>query len=626
MRNYVTIIRSCLLYIMALVAATAYPLTALASTDLLPAETTTIEAAAAPEETAPPPAAGQTAAPSGQETVSSEAPQQTSEPSVSNTTTETVAPAPEATPPQTESPVAPAATTEAANEVVPLPITPSVDSVSSPSTSTTTVNTTVDATNNLTSHAQTGDVGIIKNTTGGSATSGDATAATTVINTVHSTVQGDTAGVAHFTADIHGNVVGDITLSPILSGVLANPSSAPLTTTVQTDQNSSLTNNISLSALSGDADVLRNTTAGDATTGTANTVANIINLINTIIAANQSFVGTINIYGNLDGDILISPDFIPQLLASNAPNAAGSDATLSTLGVTDTQSIINNVNLDAASGNANVLGNTTAGSATTGTATTNLTILNYTGHEVVASNSLLVFVNVLGQWVGIIVDAPVGATAAVLGNGVTSNTRSQAVNANTTSGITNNIDLTSRSGDATVQGNTTAGNATSGDATASANIANISTSVFSLSDWFGVLFINVFGTWYGSVGINTANGEVIPLTDGLVPLADPPLIAPAAATASADPPSPRFGFVPRQTNTAYSGVLAEASQPVASEPVTEMVSTLSDDAPEFVMSEEEATPGAPAPEAPRPYAYLAIMVVAGLIGAALIANGSLRQK
>src|SRR5690606_32678556 len=70
--------------------------------------------------------------------------------------------------------------------------------------------------------------------------------------------------------------------------------------------------------------------------------------------------------------------------------------------------------------------------------------------------------------------------------------------------------VNAQSGDASVTGNTAAGDAQSGDATASVNIANISNSTFSLSDWLGVLFINVFGTWNGSFGVDTAAGEHAP--------------------------------------------------------------------------------------------------------------------
>jgi hypothetical protein len=176
------------------------------------------------------------------------------------------------------------------------------------------------------------------------------------------------------------------------------------------------------------------------------------------------------------------------------------------------QTIVNNVKLAAQSGQAAVMDNTTAGNATTGNANTNVVIFNLSGHAVVASNSLLVFVNVLGKWVGVIVDAPVGATSAVIGNGVTSNTvipPNLSIVNNNNNQITNNINLNSLSGNATVAANTLAGNAVSGNATSSANIANISNSQFGLTGWFGVLFINVFGNWYGSFGINTSAGDPV---------------------------------------------------------------------------------------------------------------------
>lgn len=608
MRNYKTMIRSCLLYVMAMTVAAGVPLTALATTDPVVSGAPLTEVVGTTEQMAQPPTTGDT-----------------SQPVETAPVTDT----------QTQAPLSTDATV-----VVPLPIsdsnqtseTPHVPSTqetivetSPPATSTTTHNATLDATNNLASQATTGNTAVTKNTTGGSATSGDAAATTTVINTVHSTIQGDTAGVAHFTADIHGNVVGDITLSPILDDALKNSASSPLVApTVNANQTSNLTNNISLGATSGNADVTYNTTAGNATTGSADTVANIVNLINTIIAANQSFVGTINIYGNLDGDILISSDFIPQLLASNASSGTGTQDGPTVLNVADTQSIVNNVNLDATSGHAGVFDNTTAGNATTGTAKTNLTILNYAGRDVVASNSLLIFVNVLGQWVGLIVDAPAGATAAVLGNGVTGNTAKQLVDADTTSSITNNIDLTSVSGDATVQANTRAGNATSGDATASANIANISTSTFSLSDWFGVLFINVFGTWYGSFGVNTANGTVVPLTNGPVPLVSTtplPDLTPAMTAASA----PRFGFVPRQMTTSFSDSSVEA---VAGEPASESVpvalASTPMDAPRALVTDKEVA--ASVVDDRKPNIPAALIVIASLVGLGAMAGVSLLRR
>src|SRR5690606_15758835 len=112
------------------------------------------------------------------------------------------------------------------------------------------------------------------------------------------------------------------------------------------------------------------------------------------------------------------------------------------------------------------------------------------------------------EWVGLIVDAPAGSTSAALGSGVSENGFGKAnYNVDTNSEITNNVHVNAESGDANVTGNTKAGDATSGDATASANIANIVNSSFSLSGWFGILFINVFGSWNGSFGVDTAAGN-----------------------------------------------------------------------------------------------------------------------
>lgn len=399
-------------------------------------------------------------------------------------------------------------TTSGAYKPITQPITPppaAPDTTSSTSATTTTTNSAIATA--LNSIATSGDASVLSNGTAGDATTGNASSAATIMNNVNSSMtNADNKQAASFVSNVMGDVNGDIMLQPMLLKAMLEANAANTSTT--TTNNTGLTNNISLSANSGDATVSSNTSAGNATTGSANTVANVVNVINSLVAANQSFIGTINIYGNLNGDILIAPDFIPQLLATNGQTPTNSSAT-----VTDnsTQSVVNNIALAAKTGAAVVDGNTVAGSATTGNATTNTVIFNLTNHAIVASDSLLVFINVLGRWVGVIVDAPTGATAAAIGDGVTSNSVSPSLTVNTTDNalLTNNINLTSQSGDATVTRNTNAGGATTGNATASANIANITGSQLGLSGWFGVLFINVFGSWLGSFGVNTAAGNPI---------------------------------------------------------------------------------------------------------------------
>jgi hypothetical protein len=404
--------------------------------------------------------------------------------------------------------------------------------------SNTNVNNDSKINNTLNSGTATGDAGVTSNQKAGGAVTGDANGDTTTVNSVHSTVGGDTSGIAHFTTNIYGDVTGDISIGPSIGNATIDRD-ININSNTNVNNDDAITNNLNIASNSGNANVKGNTQAGSAKSGNANAVANVLNLINTIIAANKSFIGTINIYGNLNGDILVSPDFIPQLLASNANNKVNIEMPLSsTTNINDDQSVINNIRLNATTGNANVKDNTGAGSATTGTAKTNLTVLNLTGHQVVAKKSLLVFVNVLGKWVGMIVDAP-GATSAAFGSGVISDkvSVSDTNNLNNKSRITNNINLAAHSGDANVEDNTSAGDATTGDATASANIANISTDTFQLSDWFGVLFINVFGTWVGSFGVDTEAGTVVPLSGMALPQNNPAIGA----------PNMRFGFNPKNT-------------------------------------------------------------------------------
>jgi hypothetical protein len=418
--------------------------------------------------------------------------------------------------------------------------------------STVTNNTNLGMTNGVSSQATSGNVLVIGNTAGGSATSGDATSIANIANLLQST-SNVFDGAITFTADINGDVNGDFIFDPsaLITGTgTDSTNSAANNLTINTDTpnntDAQINNNIDVGATSGDATVANNTTAGDATSGNATAIVNLMNLINSVVASGKSFVGTININGNLNGDILLPQSFIDQLLASSGPSSTNTSTTTANANTTITNNtssdIQNNITSSAQSGDATVAGNTTGGSATSGSAGTNVTILNLTGSNVIGSNDLLVFVNVLGHWVGMIVNAPAGSTAASLGGGITASgpnstnttnnslTDNTTVTNNNTFGINNNVTASAQSGDATVRGNTTSGNATSGNAQTAVNILNMTGSNLSLSNWFGVLFINVFGDWNGSFGVNTSAGDPVPANTGDP---TPPVVQQASA-----PPAP----------------------------------------------------------------------------------------
>lgn len=396
----------------------------------------------------------------------------------------------------------------------------SADTASSSSANTAINNASSAAMNNgVISFANSGNSVVSSNTTGGSASTGNSQVVANIINLLQSSSNIlETPHIITFTADINGDINGDLLLDPSkLSSIQPANSSNALDSSlaVNNASDASIKNDVSLGANSGNADVSHNTSAGSATSGNANAVANIVNILNSAVTAGQSFLGVININGNLNGDILLPPNFVDTLLASNVPRYTINKADINTSSTTTNstnQSINNAIQAVASTGKATVSDNTSAGNATSGSANTNLTVFNLTGSDVVASNNLLVFINVLGTWYGLIMNAPAGTTAASLGGGVSHNTiRSNADISNTTNqSITNNVRVASRSGDATVAQNTSAGDATSGDATASVNLVNMINDSISLNGWFGLLFINVFGTWNGSFGINTSAGDPSP--------------------------------------------------------------------------------------------------------------------
>ncbi len=408
--------------------------------------------------------------------------------------------------------------------------------------------------NSVNSQSTTGNASVLYNTAGGSAATGDATTLANIANLLQSSSNVFGPGTAVFSADINGDVNGDFMFDPsAITNTGTNSTNAAtntgkLTINQANDTDATMNNAIDVGASTGNATVADNTTGGDATSGDAKAIVNLMNIINSTITAGQSFVGTININGNLNGDILLPQSLLNQMIASTGTNSTNTTDNNLNLAITDTndstKSINNDITTAASSGNADVSRNTTAGSATSGTAKNNVTLMNLTGKKVVGTNDLLVFVNVLGHWVGLIMDAPTGTTAASLGGGITSTGTGSSnslmngldINATDTTNnslaINNTITARAKSGDAAVTGNTIGGNATSGDADTAVNVLNVADSTLNLSNWFGILFINVFGDWAGSFGVNTSAGDPVTGTSQ-TPVSTAP-------DASAPSPSSRF--------------------------------------------------------------------------------------
>lgn len=429
----------------------------------------------------------------------------------------------------------------------------------------------VNVINTLQSAANSGNVNASSNTQVGDSVTGAATVIANLLNLLASAWSWSNGDLNFFTQTLCASgqtCNGDINLNPTqtttggggsLGGATADVSGTGSgSTNTATDSDTSglnvnaqnggnIVNNVNLNAQSGDASADSNTSAGNVTSGDASAEVNIINLINSFINSGSSFFGVLNIFGNLNGDILFPNGFLNGALASGAgastagvaDTGAGSTNTAGvsndgTMDVNNTveNAVANNVTTTAASGEAGAQDNSAVGNVSSGLASTTQSLFNLANTSIFGDNAVLVIVNVAGHWIGKIMDLPgsggastsglltdnasvtpdsadVSDTGAGSDNAANvSNDANANINQSSIGTITNNVNVNAQSGSANADDNTGVGNVTSGNASATSSVANIFNSVLNVKHWFGVLVINVFGSWTGDVGDNTAAGNV----------------------------------------------------------------------------------------------------------------------
>lgn len=182
-------------------------------------------------------------------------------------------------------------------------------------------NTSTTVTNDNTASVTTN--GDVEANTGGNEASGDtatietgdATAAATVVNQVNTNLFGDSLT---FLFKVHGTWAGNIfglpegmtwqqtddgvalTFSP--TGALATAGSTEHLT-VTNNNTATVTNNVSVMALTGDNEASSDNGGASVSTGDANAVANVVNVVNTNVLGRNWVLAVFNIFGDWTGDI-----------------------------------------------------------------------------------------------------------------------------------------------------------------------------------------------------------------------------------------------------------------------------------------------------------------------------------
>jgi len=401
-----------------------------------------------------------------------------------------------------------------------------------------------------------------KNTGNGIITTGDSEVVLTAINTAND------VNVGYEVFNVYDDQTGDIvidynTLAPAAgSGGAAssndttgagsaNNASSELnnTNTILIDNLGNVINNYQIDANTGDNTADKNTGDGSITTGDANVVFNLINLLNNVfLGPGQLLLGVVNIFGNLSGDIVLqgldgNNLALPAgtLSAGNSTtgadslNNADANATNNTdIALANSAEVLNNVTLNATTGDNDADKNTGSGSVSTGDVNAALKVTNVANTNTIGNGGTIwmVLVNNLGTWDGqlfggdassgiyspfftftINPDGSFSASNDTTGADSTNNAATTVSNdtdiaINNTATLTNNVTLDANTGGNSASKNTGNGTIQTGDVNVAANIVNLLNNNF-VGGRFILTIVNVFGSFLGNVRQETAGAADI---------------------------------------------------------------------------------------------------------------------
>ena len=410
--------------------------------------------------------------------------------------------------------------------------------------------------------ADSGSNSASKNTGNGIITTGDSEVVLTAINTAND------VNVGYEVFNVYDDQTGDIvidynTMAPAAgSGGAtssndttgagsANNASSDLnnTNTILIDNLGNVINNYQVDANTGNNTADKNTGDGQITTGDANVVFNLINLLNNVfLGPGQLLLGVVNIFGNLSGDIVLqgldgNNLALPAgtLSAGNSTtgadslNNASSNATNNTdIALANSAEILNNVTLNATTGDNDADKNTGSGSVSTGDVNAALKVTNVANTNTIGNGGTIwmVLVNNLGTWNGqlfggdassgiyspfftftINPDGSFSASNDTTGADSTNNAATTVSNdtdiaINNTATLTNNVTLDANTGGNSASKNTGSGTISTGDVNVAANIVNMINNNF-VGGRFILTIVNVFGSFLGNIREGTAGAANI---------------------------------------------------------------------------------------------------------------------
>ncbi len=274
---------------------------------------------------------------------------------------------------------------------------------------------------------------------------GDVNVIVNILNIVNINLYNSTLTIAN--TNIFGNFTGDVVLpselyfTNFMSVGAADNSNASLDSVkkvvidISNDNEADIENNVTINGVTGDNALIgTGTPAGtegdvddsEISSGDAQSGASVQTLANTNIINGKWYIGMVNALGSWSGDVYSLPNEVAMIptttgysfFASTAENADGTyelldDAILNASSTEETEvtisnendaKIVNNVNIDAISGENGIINEEVEDSSVrTGNTLTLASILNIVNLNLINADVFIGVVNVLGTWDGNVV-------------------------------------------------------------------------------------------------------------------------------------------------------------------------------------------------------------------------------
>lgn len=235
-------------------------------------------------------------------------------------------------------------------------------------------------------------------------------------------------------------------------------------------------------------------------TGNAYSITSLLNQVNFTIVGSVIHVVTINIFGNLTGDIIL-----PEFSSLESCSTCGMSIS------TENEAVVNN-NVDSnANSGKNVVEHTNDGEIETGNAVSVVNLTNLINTNIFGMLLFNLAINNFGNWGGQFlgwgnVFGPDDADSLALnfissgdGSGCTSCTGDVSIY--NSAQVDNNISSDANTGKNTIKG--VNGKINTGNAYSAVTLTNfVNTNIINSVGFFG--FINIFGKWTGNIGGKSA--------------------------------------------------------------------------------------------------------------------------